>query len=273
MRAMRLSGNWRGLCLFFPLVLLASLAGCGTARVRPAAEVSVPLPGALLERMARADGQKDTMQAVANIEVRSGKARYPLKIALMVKRPAFLKVEAIPLVGTPDFFLSLREDTLKVFLPQRGEFYICRATPENLSLFLHVSIRREELVSVLMGVPPLTGIAKGMAESPAILERNQYRIDTTGRDGKRQTLWIDRTTGAVIRADVFEDSQLLYSVLYEDYREEDGIPMPGKVVITQDDEEIPGIVIRYSDLRLSPATDTGEFDLPVPPGIEPIVRH
>jgi hypothetical protein len=250
-----------------PLLLLTLVvfAGCGTGRVKP--EMYAPLPENIREQLERADNREETLQAVANITINSGKARYPLKVALMVKRPAFLKVEAIPLIGTPDFFLSLREDTLKVFLPPRGEFYICRATTGNLSLFLPVNIRREELIPLLMGIPPFAGAAKGLA----IPEENLYHINFASEDGKEESLWVDRTTGALVKAEVFEDHQLLYTASYEGYTEEGGIPVPRTVAITPDDPEKPGVVIRYSDIRLSLVTDMEQFDLAVPPGMKPII--
>lgn len=262
----------------FPILILIMfftvLAGCGTEKVKPAATTYSPPPENILEKIALANNQRDTVQAVANIEISSEKGRYPLKVALILKRPSFLRVETIPLVGTPDFFLSLQGDTLKIFLPLKKEFYICRATAENLALFLPISIRIEDMVPILMGIPPpLTGPAKGVDKSPAILEGNLYRIDMPSGDGKRQTIWIDRATGDLVKVEIFEDYRLLYTVLYEEYGEEGGIPMPRKVIITPDEPGKSGVVIRYSDIRFSNMTDMTPFDLAVPPGMEPITLH
>ena len=265
--------NRHKLLLYFLVLSFIAFTGCTTGKVKPVPEAYAPLPEKILDNITRADQQRDTLQAVANIEVNSEKGRYPLKVALLIKRPSFLRVETIPLVGTPDFFMTLQEDTLKVFLPLKKEFYICRATAENLALFLPVSIRGEEMVPILMGIPPLSDLLKSMAKSPAPSVGNHYRIDMTSGDGKHQFIWIDRTTGTLAKIEIFGDYRLLYTALYEEYYDESGIPMPRKVIITPDDPGKPGVVIRYSDILFSNSTDTTPFDLAVPPGIEPTILN
>ncbi|MBI4634449.1 MAG: DUF4292 domain-containing protein [Deltaproteobacteria bacterium] len=256
---------------YFFILFLVVFTGCTAGKVKPVSDAYVPLPEKILDNITRAHQQRDTLQAVATIEVNSEKGRYPLKVALLLKMPSFLRVETIPLVGTPDFFMSLQGDTLKVFLPPKKEFYICRATAENLALFLPVSIRVEEMVPILMGIPLLPELLKSMEKSRALSAGNYYRIDLTSGDGKHQSLWIDRTTGALAKIEIFEDYRLLYTASYEEYSEESGIPMPRKVIITPDAPGKSGVVIRYSDIRFSNLPDTTSFDLAAPPGIEPIV--
>lgn len=264
----------RNLRVLLLMLFFVALAGCGMGKVRPAATTYSPPPENILEKIIRADKQRDTLEAVANIEISSEKGRYPLKVALIVKRPSFLKIEAIPLVGTPDFFLSLQGSTLKVFLPQKREFYICRATRENLALFLPVSIPLEEIAPVLMGIPPHTGPTPGIDKSPGSWEGEGalYRVDMPSGEGSIRSFWIDRTTGTLARVEVREDYRLLYTARYEEYGEAEEIPMPRKVIITPEEPTAPHVAIRYSDIRFLTTADTAQlFDLPVPAGLEPII--
>ncbi len=105
-------------------------------------------------RLRRPSPGTQAFTATTRIEINHHGNRYPLKVAVMMKRPAFLRVESIPLMGPPDFYLSIAEGELRVFLPGKGAFYTGRATPRNISRFFPVSMPAADMISLLMGVPP-----------------------------------------------------------------------------------------------------------------------
>ncbi|HVO67556.1 MAG TPA: DUF4292 domain-containing protein [Syntrophales bacterium] len=228
-------------------------------------------PQAVLEETDRNDHRKDTLKAIARVEVNTSEGRYPLKIAVMLKRPSSLRLEVIPLIGSPNLLLTVHENLLKVFLPQKGEFYIGQATSKNLGCFLPLfteGLGVEDITSILLGAHP------NIIEKSIILngsfEKNLYRIDILSENRKIQSLWIDMDY-RIVRVESFaRNNSRLYSAKYMEHSCIEGLAMPKKVTVETGDDNIQNIIIRYSDIQVATGVDSAQFDLQLPPGIRPI---
>ncbi len=131
------------------------LSGCAGRRVAVSGSEYLS-PEAALRALASSDPGDRTLTVTARIEIKRLSERHVMKAALMMKRPAHLRLESIPLFGPPDFFLSIEAGEIRVFIPGKETFYVDRATEGNLSRFFPLALPAAETVSLLMGRLPET---------------------------------------------------------------------------------------------------------------------
>ena len=261
--------------LFPAFVLIISFlfafSGCLPGKV-PISVANFSSPEDALKKATSKVHLKGTLKAIARMKIITTRGRYPARVAVMLQKPSFLRVETIPLIGSPDFFLSVKGNVLKVFLPQKGEFYIGEATAKNLYSFFPISLPVEEILSIMTGTYSV--IDERDQTLKGIPEGKLYRIEVTSQNKKNRSLWIDPADNHLVRVDAFADQgNILYSVRFEDFVRVENVIIPRKVTVATEKADKPGITIEYSDLQLSAETDPEVFDLPLPPGVEPIMMN
>jgi hypothetical protein len=252
-----------------PLFFIAALALSGCAGYKPSAPlVLYDSPEAALRALAATTPGTQAVTATTRITINHHGDRYPLKVAVMMQRPAFLRVESIPLIGPPDFYLSIAKGELRVFLPGKGAFYTGRATPQNISRFFSVSMPAADMVSLLMGVPP-DGTEEMQSLGGGEREDGLYRVDQYISGRRTRSLWIDPAGGRLIRLRRFtEEGTVVYTADFADHAHIGEGFLPQQLTIRE--EGIPVLTVRHADLRKI-AVDPESFPLPVPDGITPIL--
>ena len=248
-------------------LLLLVFCGCAAAP-KMTARMDFASPEAALEHIAARTPANAALQALADVRVvtREG-GGYPLKLAVLLKKPASLRVEAIPLFGVPAFFLSVHNRTLKVFLAETRAFYIGRATPDNVARYLPLKMSPEDLIAVLTGtcfapVGPET-LLQGRPEG------DHYRIDLV-EPLKRRSMWVRTTDGFLERLEVYGERQRLYRAHFEEPLRVEGTVLPQKITIVSEGTDVVSVSIRYADIQFLQDIDPEIFDLKTPPGIEPL---
>ncbi|MBU2228532.1 MAG: hypothetical protein KJ936_12870 [Proteobacteria bacterium] len=253
--------------LLLPVLGLA-FSGCAgvTVSARPA---SYDSPESALRALAVSGSVDEAVTATARILIDRHGEKYPLKVALMMKRPAHLRLESIPLMGPPDFFLSVSGGELRAFLPGKGggSFYIGRATPQNLSRFFPLALPADEMIPLLMGLPPAEG------ETPFSLsgewEQGLYRVDRHEAGRKVRSLWIDPAVNLITRIRTFgEGEAAAYTADFSEHARVGKGFLPQRLVISGD--SFPEMTVRYTDPQQI-AADQASFALPVPEGVTPII--
>jgi len=264
----RLSGvilNQQNYILAFCFYLLI-MGGCSvTQKIIPRMVFSSPEEA--LKYIAAKGPADVTLQALANIQVANQNGRYPMKLAILLKRPTGLRVEAIPVLGPPTFFLSIHGQTLKVFLTESRTFYISHATSENIARYLPLRMDPEDMLAVLTGTSPLINTQDRVIKGRQ--ERDHYRIDMEG-SAKRLSLWIRLADGFFDRLDVYKQQDILYQAFFEEPIVVDGFVIPQKINILSEGGEKASFSIRYAEIQFLKTSDPIVFDLNVPPGITPI---
>ena len=254
------------------LLLFFLFAGCAAVPTPLSREVASPFSsGAGAGNFTEAAHIDGIFKAIARIEIDSGGKRYPLRVALMLKLPSLMRIETIPPIGPPDFFLSMTHDTLKVFVPAKQEFYQGRATRGNFALFFPVILPPEDMVSVLMGMPPgITGKDFTFREGAASGMRS---VDVLSSEGKKiMILRMDGANNHLAGMDIFSPyGEILYKVSCDEYLKVGyNIDFPQRITILS-----PGtnstISVRYSDMELRREMDETLFDLVLPPGMKAII--
>ena len=252
------------------LILLAITAvstlfiGCAGGRVVPPG-ATYDSPEAALRAFA-ASVTTGTITATARIDISYQGERYPLKAAMMMRSPADLRLESIPLLGPPDFFLSIAGGELRVFLPEKATFYSGPATRWNISRFLHLPLPAAEIVAILMGRLPEEW--EGSNNWHGKREEGYYRIDRYLAGQKVCSLWIDPATDVLIRVRAFrEGEEIAYTADFADHtRVGEGL-LPRRVTIAG---EGVSLALRYTEIDRLDDDAAAAFGLPVPEGITPI---
>jgi hypothetical protein len=254
---------------FFPLIFSFLLFSCSLAikPTPPLSEEPNPRISAEWEKLTRRDYMQDTLKALARIEINSGFRRYPLKIALMLKRPSMMRIETIPVIGPTDFFLSLNNDTLKVFVPEKNKYYFARPANDTISLFFPISLTPEDLISVMMGIPPINDNNLTFKKSVA---GKEYRIDLFSDNTRIKTLLLDwEDDGHLSGITILDRGEgILNTITYSDYRTVGEIDVPHRITVFSAEKKAT-ITVRYSDVEFSKGDES--FDLPIPRDVNPII--
>jgi hypothetical protein len=247
--------------------LAAAFLGCAVSRAVP----SHPPGGAYLSpddalRAQEATTPGDqTLTVTARIEINAHGERRPLKAALMMKKPARLRLESVPLLGPPDFLLSIDAGELRVFSPGNdgGSFYIGRSTARNVNRFFPLALPAADIISLLMGQPPRTEEA---SSHQGEWEEGLYRVDRCVAGEKILSLWIDPVGDLLRRVRAFtEGGNIAYMAEFEDHTSVGVYFLPKRLTITG---EAASLTLRYTEARLD--NDAEPFALPIPEGIVPI---
>ncbi len=250
------------------LFLFLAFGGCAPKKVTAPFKGYVLPPEDVLKNVSRTDNLRDTLKAIAHIAVDTPEGKYSMKVALIVKRPSFLRVEAMPIIGPSDLFLSISENSLKVFLPKEGKFYIGHATRKNLAMFFPINLKAEDIISILVGTPPY--IKEQNITLRGQVEGELYRINVMTQGKKIQSLWVN-PDGNLVKIEVLDnEGEISYTARLKDHHQICGTSIPGKVIIITGKPSKLNARIRYSDTQLTQNVNPAIFDLDIPPGIEPI---
>jgi len=246
--------------VLFAAAMLLCLGGCaGGAALGPG------VPPKAREVVFPAHPAIDRMTAVAQIDLVTAQGHYPIRAAMILQRPSYFRLEMLPVIGTPDFFLAASPDEMNIFIPSQSEFYSGKPTAENLARFLPWSFTLEEIVMILSSTYPPLGGANVSYESS--LEDALLRVDMRSPAGPSQTIWMAKNEKMVklIRYDPL--GRETYRALFNDYAP--GSVIAEKIVIQWADN-VTSVSVRYSDLKIEKNDDLSIFKLPVPPGSKSI---
>lgn len=260
--------------IFFILSFFFIFLGCtiNKASLTHISKNDYSSPQVVLNELGRDDHFRNTLKATAYIEATTSQGSYPVKVAMMSRRPSSLRLETIPFFGPPDMILSVYEGVLKVFLTQKGAFYIGEASTKNLgyfSPFSTIGLQVEDVISILFGThPKIKGKAITLSGSH---EGNLYRLDILSENRRVQSLWVDKENDYLVGVDLFtDDKSIMYSVRFTGHSSTKEVAMPDKITIAYGDNGKPHVTIRYSDIQMATDIDMAIFDLQRPPGIKTI---
>jgi outer membrane lipoprotein-sorting protein len=243
------------------LILMAAfLSGC----VRQAVQPSNFSVDKTLSAIEAAVAETHTLSALVEIELAIPGGNYPSKAALIIKKPSYMRLELLPPIGTPDFFLTATPEKMKILLPSERNFYEGEPSARNLARFLRWQFNIEDIVAILTSTyPPLKETATFSARS----EGNAVRIEIEAPSGKSQAIWVE--ANRLVKLVRRDDKRVeLYSVSFEDHEEGSGLAR--KITIKMADG-ITSLCIKYSDIKIEETADLSIFDLNIPAGFRTIL--
>lgn len=249
------------LSILIVLALSALIPGCAGKK---AAGLGA-LPEKSTEIISRTVDETDRIIATTQIELTTAQGYYPIRAALILQRPSWLRLEMLPLIGTPDFFLTATPGEMRIFIPSRGEFYSGKPSAENLARFLPWAINMEDLVMILSGTcPRLPG---KHVSSDRHAEDGLTRVEMNAPASESQTVWVEKNGRLVKLVRKGADGKEIYRVHYDDYAPE--IPIARRIIIKMADPATSASVT-YKNINIEKATDMSIFELAVSSGIKTI---
>lgn len=217
------------------------------------------------EIIARTVDETYRIVATTQIELTSAQGYYPIRAALILQRPSWLRLEMLPLIGTPDFFLTATPDEMRIFIPSRGEFYSGKPSAENLARFLPWAINIEDLVMILSGAfPRLSG--KNVSYD-RYTEDGLMRVEMNAPASGSQTVWVEKNGRVAKLVRKGADGEEIYQVHYEGNTPE--IPVARRIIIKMADPAT-SVSVTYKDIHIEKATDMSIFELVVSSGSKTI---
>lgn len=252
----------------FSLLLLFFFASCTPITIARPPVTAVPV--ALADRWARlskSGNNHETLQAIADLDLQTTGARFHFKAALLLKRPALMRIESIPLIGPPDFLLSLTKESLKVFLPGKKDFYLGRPVRESLAFFLPIGgMAPADIVAILMGLPPPVEQQFDIRE---ISPGGGSGLEIFSKGLKVQTLWFTDDGERLSSMEIHPPGGGVIRVNYGAYRKAGNNWLPEKVTLAEPDKKTR-LTVRYHDVSWNEDGEEASFDLPIPAGVSPL---
>lgn len=239
-------------------VLLLVLIVCGCAmqtvvdRDYPLEIKTLPVTGYI--------GENDILSAIVQMNISTPDGYFPARAALIIRKPSYLRLEMLPVIGTPDFFLAASPDKMSIFIPSKRKLYYGRPTEANLSKFLPWKINIEEAVMIFSGMCPALNGKEISYRS--FQERENLRVEMKTSSGRSQIIWLGENNRLqkIVRHD--ESGKAIYAVEY--IYDETKQTVPEKIIVTVADGTT-SLSVKFSDVKIEKATDLSIFDFPMPP--------
>lgn len=244
------------------LLLLAVLAsGC----IRRAVIYNDSPPEKILAAISNAVGENDILSAVVQIDLVTSNGYHPVKAVLIIKKPSYLRLEFLSVIGTPHFFLAASPEKMSIFIPSKGEFYYGQPTAVNLERFLPWPISIDDMVMIFAGTYP--SLKEKLIAYHSYQEENFLRIEMVAQSRCSQIIWVGENNRLLKLVRKDEYGKEIYNVKYDHYEEQS--PVAREITISMADR-ITSVSVKYSDVKIEKATDLSIFNLLVPANVKTI---
>jgi len=249
-------------CIISLLLLTVLASGC----LQQAVVYRDSPPEKILAAISGAVAENDILSTIAQIDLVTLQGYYPARAALIIKKPAYLRLELLPVIGTPDFFLAASPEKMSIFIPSKGEFYYGLPTSANLERFLPWQFNIDDIVMIFAGTYP--SLKEKLVAYQSYQEENFLRIEMKAQSGCSQIIWVGENNRLLKLVRNDEYGKEIYNVKYGHYEKQS--PIAGEITISMADG-ITSLSIKYSDLKIEKATDLSIFNLPIPANVKTIL--
>jgi outer membrane lipoprotein-sorting protein len=199
-----------------------------------------------------------TLSGAARVVIRTPEGRFSAEEVIRLQSPDALRLETWNSIGGLQTLIIVRGGEGVFSIPGESKTVRFSAGRGSLKRFLGVDFSVDELLQLLTGTPPLSGVEAGEVRLEYQEDRTLLRI----MHGRRliQKVWMD-SSGRVLRWERFSrKGKLIETILFEDFQEVDGIPIPFQITFTGLNDT--GFVLRYRSLFLNRAIEERLFDPP-----------
>jgi len=255
--------NKKSILPFMKFLLLLALLASGC--MQQAVVYRDSPPKKILAAISSAIAENDILSTIAQIELVTIHGYYPARAVLIMKKPSYLRLELLPVIGTPDFFLAASPEKMSIFLPSKGEFYYGQPTSVNLERFLPWQFNIDDIVMIFAGTYP--SLKDKFIDYQSYQEKNCLRIEMTAQSGCSQIIWVGENNRLLKLVRKDEYGKEIYNVKYDHYDKQS--PVAGEITISMADG-ITSLSIKYSDIKIEKATELSIFNLQVPANVKTI---
>ncbi|MFA7684266.1 MAG: DUF4292 domain-containing protein [Syntrophales bacterium] len=247
--------------MFFSVLLL--LGGCSVGKTIKPTEEKLGYASAQAALSAINPPTDDTLlyRSTARVSVVSPQSKINFRIAIFLQLSDKLRLESIPVLGPPDFFLTVRGGWIRAYLPTGGEFLVGKATPDNLSRFLPLSWPVEKWMAVLLGNGP--NVTLQPTQLVGKMEDSLYRVDMTTADALTESLWINPLQDRLEKIERSSSAGRKETVTFNAFRKMNGRTFPSRISI--DTGEGRTITIVHETMETTMEKPDNFFTLRPPP--------
>ena len=244
----------------FLLIVYLYFSACATL---PVLAPQPPSPESLLEQVDARLHALQGLKGLAQVKVSSTEKNFRAQEVLFIRRPGFLRIESLGILGTPQLYLVTDGHELSLYNPGENLYYVGQATATHLSSALPVSLKPEEVVAFLLGGLPLSDYE--ISSVRADREEGLWVLDliSTSR-GERQSLWIHPQSFLTLRAE-FHRPEGSYRLTFADFHQIQGFFFPERIHFASLESKAK-ISVEYQEVELNPDWKKEDFHLPVPGG-------
>lgn len=225
---------------------------------------AVPSSGEIAERLRQEDAKISTLRAAGVLRWKRGGQRGRAEHAMVLRRPAMLRLEGFTPLGTSAYSLTIHEGELQLFIPSEARVYQGVASSGSLARLLSLPLEPEQALSVLCGRVPLCA----HFDAAILGEEGWVVLEIVCPSGWSQRIRL-HPAGWNPAAISFLDAsgQRVLEVAWGDFREVGGLSMPTQIHV-----EIPGtgdaLSMELQELEVNVPVSESVFQLLVPPGTE-----
>lgn len=244
------------------LAALIALVGCSGPRVAPPA--TGPKTAAAILARAAAAPMPQTLQGMTRLEAFvQGKAR-KADVLVRIARPDRAQFQALS--PTMDLIAVMATDGQRFVSFERGadRCFKGRACPSNLARLVPIALPADELVSALLGRPPLLDATRRQAQWDGERGAWQIRIGDEGAR-RRQEVWVQPGSWRFLASVLYEDGQRTASIAYGDLSE-GADPMPPRRMRLQLPLREVDMSIELRDVTMNEPIEAEAFSIPCPAG-------
>jgi hypothetical protein len=264
------TGRFRFFTAGIPALCLVILWICGCAA--PGKTVPTPPRGAppapesvLSEWFGNL--QEEGFQGTARISLETPDGKYFRTTAFAVRYPASLRIEALPLFGTPDLLLAADGRFLKAYFPEDRLFLLGPPDAPSLYALFRLPLDVPDVVSLIMGVPP--GREDPLIRYEASWDGPLYRADGFLNGEKIRSFWLDVERRKLVRYETRgTGGRPSFTAVFEGTLEAGGRNFPERISVRMAEPVPVASTIRLSGLERMENVSPDVFDLVVPPGAE-----
>ena len=244
----------------FLLAIGVSLCGCATLPVLP------PQPPPVEDLLKQVEARlriPQGLKGLAWVKVSSPGKSFQSQQVVFVERPAFLRLEILGPLGTPQLYLVTDERDLSLYDPAENRYYRGPATARHLSSALPILLGPEEAVAFLLGGLPL--IDPESSSLRADREKGLWVLDlVSNAREERQSLWVHPQSFQILRAESHRAGSSR-CLTFSDFEPIQGISFPKRIQLTSSEPK-GQISVEYQEVELNPGWKNEDFQLPIPRG-------
>lgn len=238
------------------------LCGCPYAPIDfgPRGRVTDPAVAIESVRARRAKTTKAQGEAKANVTTPDGSGRITQYV--VAEQPDKLHIESISFFNNPVAVVASDGEHFQLLDLENKRFYEGLATPGNLARFVRIAIAPADLVSLLVGVPPL--LERPDSVTLDVDDKERAYVLTLVRGSTTHALLLDPSTLRP-RAITVRDGEGLTSfrAAFDEY--EGARDLPKVVRLASGDVTVE---LTWKEREEDPEIDPSAFSLAVPEGVE-----
>jgi len=202
---------------------------------------------------------------LAHVRFSSPGKSFRTQQVILAKRPAFLRLETLSLLGNPQFYLVTNGQDLSMYNPGENRYYRGRANARYFSSLLPLPLDPEEIVALLLGSFAI--LPHGEASVRSDPQEKLWILDLNdSSQGTTQTLGVEPQSGQVFYTE-YRFRGITRRLSFEDFRSSANHSFPYRILFDSS-ESRTHLTVEYTDVEINPAWTDEDFHLPVPRGAQ-----